>query len=309
MLRSTARMVAALMCLPLSGQLAREALPSRSLESMQDDRSPYLGRPVTDPEALSGIWEAPDGHGGAVGIHLQLITTIPGDAKTLNGTPQSWQSLELGVYERASALTEDVEQNGFSDSPRGGNLSFEGGHLRVHFPPIDLDLFQGPGDLWSGRFHRGSFDSRVVLRRPRPVSSSMVRWIVGTWSAGSSAFPQCIHVVQQADSNLAGWADSVVLLGLVRMGNNIQRPLTAIQIYGSLVKVQAYEHNKASFVFNAFGGICCPRTLSGSFAPEQKLFQGGWYEDSVHPRETIVWKKVAGESCFGPAQTSRSPKG
>ena len=112
-----------------------------------DDRSPYLSSPVAHPEALSGLWETSNGHGGAVGIHLLLTTTVPGDVKTLHGTTQSWQSLEVGVYERKLATIQVGEQNYFSDSPRGGNVSFDMGRLRLHFvsrvasePSMDLDL-------------------------------------------------------------------------------------------------------------------------------------------------------------------------
>jgi hypothetical protein len=47
-----------------------------------NDRRPYLGNPVTHPEALSGLWEASNRHGGAVGIHLLLTTTVPVDQCT-----------------------------------------------------------------------------------------------------------------------------------------------------------------------------------------------------------------------------------
>ncbi|HUO59396.1 MAG TPA: hypothetical protein VMU24_01930, partial [Candidatus Acidoferrales bacterium] len=55
-----------------------------------NDRSFYLNHPVVDPESLSGIWEAADGRGGAVGIHLELATTLPGDTSPPIWTPQSW---------------------------------------------------------------------------------------------------------------------------------------------------------------------------------------------------------------------------
>jgi hypothetical protein len=65
------------------------------------DRSFNLNQPVDDPEAISGAWEATDGHGGAVGIHLHLATTAPSDADPPVWTPQCWQDLELGVFQSA----------------------------------------------------------------------------------------------------------------------------------------------------------------------------------------------------------------
>jgi hypothetical protein len=54
--------------------------------------SPHRGRVVTDPEGLSGLWEAPNGHGGFVGIHIVLWTSVAPDAtsdhKTLAGAEQ-----------------------------------------------------------------------------------------------------------------------------------------------------------------------------------------------------------------------------
>ena len=65
-----------------------------------EDTSFYLGQTVLHPEALSGLWEVSDGHGGAIGIHLQLDTSVPADATSLNGVPQSWQDSQVGVYYR-----------------------------------------------------------------------------------------------------------------------------------------------------------------------------------------------------------------
>jgi hypothetical protein len=57
------------------------------------------------PEALSGVWEAPDGQGGAVGIHLNPTTIVSDDVDPPAWTPQSWQNLNFGVFQRrGSAL-------------------------------------------------------------------------------------------------------------------------------------------------------------------------------------------------------------
>jgi hypothetical protein len=117
---------------------AQVTLPPGSVSTIPGDRSPYLGRPIINPETLSGFWETPNGHGGAVGIHLLLMTTVPTDGwEKPSDAPQSWQLLELGVYERRGATIQLEESNNFSDSPRGGNVGFEAGHLSLHWisPP------------------------------------------------------------------------------------------------------------------------------------------------------------------------------
>jgi hypothetical protein len=102
-----------------------------SVPTIPGDRSTYLGRPVTNPEALSGFWETSNGRGGAVGIHLMLTTSVPRELPALYGAAQSWQYLEFDVYERQGATIQLTEDNSFSDSPRGGKVSFEDGHLNV----------------------------------------------------------------------------------------------------------------------------------------------------------------------------------
>src|SRR5882757_8106991 len=152
MLRSVKVITAALMAM-LTCELAAQNLGLEGASAIPDgDRSPYIGRPVVDPEGLSGLWEVSNGRGGAVGIHLQLATSVATDAKadgrTLAGVEQLWQYLEVAVYERHGATLVFGEENYFSDSPRGASVTMEDGRLQLHFvsqrpdltPPVDLDL-------------------------------------------------------------------------------------------------------------------------------------------------------------------------
>jgi hypothetical protein len=105
---------------------------------------------------LSGLWETANGHGGAVGIHLLLNTTVPATARTLSGVPQSWESLEVSAYERKGAAIKFGDENYFSDSPRGGNVRFDGRRLTLNFvgsPSVDLDLQQQPMSEMPWRMH------------------------------------------------------------------------------------------------------------------------------------------------------------
>jgi hypothetical protein len=128
-----------------------------SLPVSQEDRSLYSGQQVIHPESLSGIWETSNGHEGAIGIHLELDTTIPSDGDKQNWTPQSWQDLQVGVYERKGAEIQLGEGGYFSDSPRGVSVTFDRGRLQLHFvsqwadtPSVDLDLVPKGGNLVRG---------------------------------------------------------------------------------------------------------------------------------------------------------------
>jgi hypothetical protein len=94
---------------------------SRTVATPQDE-SFYRGQQVQHPEALSGLWEASDGRVGAIGIHLQLDTSVPSEATSLNGVPQSWQDFQVGVFDRGGPTIQIGDQNYFSDSPRGGGV-------------------------------------------------------------------------------------------------------------------------------------------------------------------------------------------
>jgi hypothetical protein len=174
-----------------------DVLSSLPLEVQADDQSPFDGRPVQSPDSLAGLWETQDGHKGTIGIHLSLITTVSTRATSLAGTVQSWHNLVVNVYERKGPTIALYDQNSFSDSPRGGNVTFDQGRLRLHSvapPSIDLDLVQS-GHRWIGRFHRGAFDRHVTLRRPSFGKNASP--LIGTWQT-SPPFPlsACAHVVQ-----------------------------------------------------------------------------------------------------------------
>jgi hypothetical protein len=91
------------------------------LSETDEDRSFYLNQPIFHPETVSGIWETPNGNGGAVGIHLQLATKLPDDSR-ISWTPQAWQHLVIGVFERKTTDEAFGNMNGFSDSNAGAAL-------------------------------------------------------------------------------------------------------------------------------------------------------------------------------------------
>jgi hypothetical protein len=221
----------------------------------------YIGRRVSDPEALSGIWEARDGRGGAVGIDLQLITYLPRDARSFEATNETWQTLQVGVYERALAATKLGEENYFTDSRQGGDVRYENGHLTLHSGPFDLDLVRLPGQRWSGRLHRNDFDAQVLLTRSCDCANKNVGF-VGTWrrDSGAGTFA-CLHIAQPARGEFTAWEDSHQVPGRMRFAPGLQRPATATQIYGEMTVARSMpEGNLLLLESPASLPACCPHS-------------------------------------------------
>jgi len=277
--------------------------------SSPDDQSPYLDQVVSSPELLSGLWEAPDGRGGLIGLHLQLITNVPGTTTSLAGAQQTWEHLEVGVFQTKGPTLQFEDQNYFSDSPRGSNVHFENDRLSLHFasayartPSVDLDL-TSVGDTWKGRFHRGDFDAEVELRRPGAN--------VDTWIANSPMARSCVHVPNSTAPEFNGWSDNVPTLGNVRFANNIPRPSTTPATYGDLVKIRRLDNNQVSIEFNAYSGICCSHIFVGTVTSDGIHLTGTWPagpNQSPHPGS---FTKAPPDSCLSgspAAITNRNPQ-
>ncbi len=268
------------------------------------ERSFYQGKPVQHPEALSGLWETSDGRGGAIGIHLLLDTSVPGDATSLNGATQSWQELQVGVFERRGSAMQTGEANYFADSVRGGGLRFENGRLTLHFvssfagaPSIDLDLHQQLGERWAGRLHRGSFDAQVILRRPGSPGVNGTSPIVGAWSDSSTPGRTCMHIVEEAPGEFTGWSDALLTWGSVTVAPHVARPTTAMQHYGELMKVRPEGAGRFSFELYAYSGVCCSHTFTGLPEAHGDRMEGFWPAGANQAPRKSSWRKMRGDSC------------
>jgi hypothetical protein len=269
-----------------------------------EDQSPYAGTLIEHPEELSGLWEAPDGRGGWVGIHLGMEATAPAKAATLEGTEKSWVNLQVGVFELAKGETDYEEMNRFSDSPRGGNVRYEDGRLMLHFAsgaaraPIDLDLRRVDGDAWAGRFHRNSFDEHVVLHRPGALDTGEKSWAVGTWRQAGKGLYRCLHVAQQAPGEYVGWLDSLSLMGPGQMcfTPHSPRPATAFEIYGAPVRIGGVTQTAVSFEENLGLGGCCPYGFTGARVGDGSTMS---VSPAFPPRgeRDVTWKKMPGDTC------------
>ena len=141
-------------------------------------RFPYLdgpalprGHSVVDPESISGRWETPDGHGGAVGMNVLLTTEIRGGEASFTMQRQTEEQLTVALFQRTGG---DVDQLGFNffTSAGDGGADWDGHRLRIQLagnnriPGMDVDLVWHPDtESWSGRFERGQFRGNVVLTR------------------------------------------------------------------------------------------------------------------------------------------------
>jgi hypothetical protein len=264
------------------------------------DRSFYLGTPVPHPEDLSGLWEAPDGHGGAVGIHLLLHTTLPVEAATLIGAEQKWLGLQVGLYQRTAAELPLRHENGFSDSARGGNVRCEGGRLTLHSAGYDLDLRRTAGDKWSGRFHREAFDSVVTLARPMLPTTSKATWFLGTWKSTHGPQTTCLHIAESSPGNFLAWADTLLVGGAASFPPQSVKPPYSWEHYGDLVKVQPVEKSSVWIEIPAYSVICCSHRFHATSADRGKAMkvdspEGG--EESIYKAK---WTKVPGNTCIAP---------
>ena len=270
----------------------------------EGDHSFYQGRSVTDPDGLSGLWEVSNGKGGARGIHLILSTSVEpfakSDRKTLVGVEQQWEHLEIGVYERKGPVLVFGEEGFFTDSPRGGGVTLEDEHLKLHFvprvsgmPAVDLDLTKEIGDRWVGRFHRGDFDERVTLERPGAKRAGSK--IVGTWR-GETLPVRCMHIVEQETSEFTGWSDRLQIPGTIGFASWIQ-PHRLFQIYGEWMKVKMNSDEGASFEFSASSAECCSDTYIGKPDEGGASIEGRWPPGPNQTPRPDRWRRVAGESC------------
>lgn len=244
------------------------------------DSSPYRRKVVIDPGSLSGLWETSNGHGGFVGIHIMLGTSVAPDAKTdgrtLNGVEQQWEYLNLGMYEQKGAGLSVGEENYFSDSAGAAAVMIADGHLVLHLVPpvtgmlaVDLDLRKKKNDCWVGRFHRGNFDEQVTLNRPGGGMKAHDA-IAGVWTSSG----RVVHIREQKPGQFVGWLDVLQIPGTIQFARGI-KPGRFFETYGDRVRVGRAGERGVLFEFGAYSTICCPRTAAGIISNDGKEIKAG----------------------------------
>lgn len=269
---------------------------STSPQTSPDDRSFYLNQPVEHPEALSGVWETSDVHGGAVGIHLELMTMVPDDVDPPVWSPQSWQHLSVGLFQREGSEIAFGDENYFDDSIRGGSVTLNNGRIQLHsvstrkdMLSFDLDLFHQPDGCWHGRFHRGSFDSVVTLCRPTPGPRIAPSPLIGTWSKDHGG--GCIHIFETGTGTFTGWSDALEIPWQVVFARNIPKPHQLYENYGDLAKVHLVNNGEVSLEFEAYNPMCCSHLFIGKLSADGSSLQG------KQGPFAAIWTKVHRDSC------------
>jgi hypothetical protein len=264
------------------------------------ERGPNFGRPVAHPEELSGIWESPDGHGGAIGLTLILDTTASADATTLVGVRQAWESLIVGIYERAGAEIQFGEANYFTDTRTGGRVRYENGRLALHYADFDLELEKTPADSWRGRVHRDGFDANVTLTRPGAGLRRKMAWLAGTWKSGHAGSDvHCLHLAEVAPGQFTGWTDEILTLGSEKYPPNLTKPTSSLEQYGELAKVHLEKNGNASIETHAYSPGCCTHLFGVTPIENGSAMIADWKESHDSPYRT-VWKRMPGGSCIVP---------
>jgi hypothetical protein len=286
------------LCLLASAVWAQSSAASGP-DAPQEERNSNLSKPVDRPEAISGVWETSDGAEGAVGIHIQLYTSVSGDADPPVWLPQSWQGVNVGIFHRAGAEIQFGEEGYFEP------VILEGDHLQLHFasahadiPSVDLDLLHLSDGCWHGRFHRGDFDSTVSLCRPAPAIGITPDPLAGTWSAESGF--SCLHIFQTGASTFTGWTDDLEVPGKIRFCASDSALRNLQQSYGALAKVERTEDGGISVEMHTFAMLCCPHPFTATLSTDGRTLHASYPSAPNQAEQEETWTKAPGETCVDP---------
>ena len=277
---------------PLLGPSAPVAFAHSGVQVVR--RSVYEGVPIQHPDDLAGIWDAPDGRGGTVGLNLVLWTTISANRTKVAGSPQAWQSLTAILYDRRGAVADRNERNVLADSAEQGMLRYQNERLTGHWKNVDLDLRRGRGHTWAGQFHRGNFNQMIVLHRPTSQSRSSHGWFLGTWLERFASTEMCVHLGREPDGTFVGWTDALGELGNVRYASNEPKPRLTSEAYGEPAEVHPEGANGVSVELNVLSGWCCPAGFDAT-QRQPNTMRIEWHGSMSKPPGLL--RRVAGESC------------
>ena len=260
----------------------------------------FRGTGIDNPELLSGSWEV-QGDDSMYGLHIQLTTKVNGTPASLVGVRQVFDHAEIDVYQRSGPARNILDGNWFEDN--SSSVQWDARRLTINAaanllthpatPAVQLDLvFDRVHDSWSGRFRRGSFDRRVILRRPHSKSGATGSSFVGTWSRNDQMMNNCAHIVQTESGSLAGWSDDLLLPERFHYANGIKPATETMEHYGSIALVEAHSPATVSIEFKAFSAACCSVTYTGTLSADRNEMHG------AQQGFPSVWTRMKGDSCI-----------
>lgn len=260
-----------------------------------------VAQQILHPENLAGRWEAPDGHGGAVGMSILLTTTVPSTTTDLSGLPRTLEDFEIGIYQRSDSDVNPLGFNFFTISANGG-ATWDGQHLRIELqqrpgisPGIHIDLaWHESTRIWTGTFERAAFRNQAItLRRP---AGHQANPFVGTWFENSSLMNNCLHIAQAQDRTFTGWSDDIQIRSRTRYANGIQPSKRAIEHYGEIAKVKVSEPYHIEVELRAYTPMCCSHPFTATISRDGNTLLGDW----LGPNQAslpVKWRRVQGDSC------------
>jgi hypothetical protein len=295
--------------LSLGIDLAAQQTPSRPVPPAPPHIDPYGGPPLQNPAVLAGVWEAPNGHGGIVGMQI-LLNTRGEDIETI----------EFGLFERSGAELGELPFNYFIPEGRGADsCHWDGYHLTIDFagysnneratpaqramlPAVHADLWWDEvAATWSGVLQYKGSQGQVVLRRPAAHSTNNP--FVGTWISNQRGpSDNCLHIAEESDGKLNGWVDHIPDPSGIFVPRNRPAPMPMMTSYGHMAKVQVTGNDQVALELNAYTGICCPIAFTGKISADGKSLEGSVSGGSLTSldgpsAQPMTWSRVAGDSC------------
>ena len=253
--------------------------------------SPIADRPIADPEAISGLWEAPDGHGGVIHLELRVDAFAPPHAKALNGIEQRLLDADVFLYRRSQAEIVRDDQNLFESPAPGGVALFEHGRLTVRVPSYGLEVYEVQGEQWSGTMQ----GAPILFRRPQ-VAGGRTSWAVGTWREKAKPGYTCLHVAQDQTGNYLGWSDMLVDWGDLVVAPGVTKP-NGPQHYGELVKVNATVGKGVVFEVYAYTALCCSHRFVGTPSADGQLMHAEWEDGGNMAAHRSIFERMPGDRC------------
>jgi hypothetical protein len=272
---------------------------AHAAEGQNPENAWVKGSPIRHPEQFSGLWETEVDH-KIIGIQIVLTTTVRGSPKSLVGVDQFFHHAELEIFEQRGHTRANGEGNWFEDNSEG--LEWAGNHLKIKsagapkhgLPEVQIDLqFDPRKESWTGRFHRGTVDQEVTLRRPKSHGELQTSPFVGTWKRTGAGMNNCLHIAQESDGTLVGWSDDLVAPGVLRYASGLKRPEEWIENYGSVANVTATQSRGVLIEFKALTAICCPIFAGGKLDPD-----GQSMRTDINSSNPSKWKRVRSDSCI-----------